>query len=190
MSKSEEPELLLAHYLKFDEYEMPDDPKNPGFEDVYFLVKVAKLIPRTPDKLADVESGLIATYTLAAVQTANVKYAKALMWQRQKKVSVDSTLGRLMSELTSGEGKLPATIAEKIAKGKPTYEASSQLLGMADAYVDFYKNMLDNFKATHYWAREKESQDREENKITGYEPHGLKKGGGKIEAVGDVDFGN
>lgn len=187
MSKSEEPELLLAHYLKFDEYEMPDDPKNPGLEDVYFLIKVAKLIPRTPEKLTDVDPGLIATYCLAAVQTANVKYARATMWQRQKKVAVESILGRLIAELTSGDGKIPATIAEKTAKGKPSYEAASQLLGMADAYVDFYKNMLENFKATHYWAREQESQAREEEKLGAYEPHSLKKGGKKVSDTSSED---
>jgi hypothetical protein len=189
MSKAEEPQLLLARYLKFDEYEMPEDPKNPGFDDIYFLVKVAKLIPRTPERLADVEPGLIATYSLAAVQTANVKYSKALMWQRMKKVALETALGRLMSGLTSGDAKIPATIAEKIAKGRPEYEAAAQLLGMADAYVDFYKNMLENFRATHYWAREQESQDREENKLAGYEPHGLKKGGGSLESSNDIDLG-
>ena len=46
-----DPELLLHKYLKFDEYALDTDSKDPGKEDVYFLIKVAKLIPKSPEKL-------------------------------------------------------------------------------------------------------------------------------------------
>lgn len=181
-----DPILTAAHYLKFDEYDLSDDPKDPGKEDIYFLVKVAKLIPKRPEKLADVDPGLIATYCLAAIQTANVKYAKALMWQRMKKVSLDSTLGRLMSGSSE-----PATVKEKMSKANPEYEEAARLYGLAEAYVDFYKNMLDNFKATHYWAREQESASRAEERVSSYDPHtgGVKKNSNTMfETSQDVNF--
>jgi hypothetical protein len=196
MAKSEEPVLLLSTYLKFDEYEIQTDAKDPGKEDVYFLIKVAKLIPKTPDKLADVDAGLIATYCLAAIQTANVKFSRALMWQRLRKVELDSVLGRLIRDSSKAEGdkKVPVTIAEKSAKADPEYEKAATLHGLAESYVEFYKNMLENFRATHYWARAQETEERNENKMGGYEPHELNVKGGrsrqdKVGPNGDVDLG-
>jgi len=163
-------EITLATYLKINDYNIVTDEKDPGKENIFFLLKVAKLIPRTPERLLDVDPGLIATYCLAAIQTANVKYAKALMWQRLKKIEMDKVLGGFIRTADR------ATTAEKIAKSEPEYEAAAMLHGLADSYVEFYKNMLDNFKATHYWAREQESQAREEMKVSGYEPD-FKEGG-------------
>jgi hypothetical protein len=176
--------LTAAQYLKFDEYDLSEDQKDPGKEDILFLVKVAKLIPKTPEKLNDVDPGLIATYCLAAIQTANVKYAKALMWQRMKKVSLDSVLGRKMAESSE-----PATVKEKMAKASPEYEEAARLYGLSEAYVDFYKNMLENFRATHYWAREQESASRLEERASSYDPHtGGNVKGRKTLTSEDVSF--
>lgn len=188
MTRTEDPILTLAEYLKFNDYNLETDAKDPGKEDVYFLIKVAKLIPKTPDKLADVDAGLIATYCLAAIQTANAKYTKALMWQRLRKVDLDSVLGSLIRDSTK-----PATIAEKSSKAEETYMKAARLHGLAESYVEFYKNMLENFRATHYWARAQEVEENNENKISGYDPHEFKgKGVGKANKVGpggDIDLG-
>lgn len=168
--------ITLAQYLKLDEYGIDTDAKDPGREDIFFLLKVAKLIPRTPEKLTDIDPGLIATYCLAAIQTANVKYAKALMWQRLRKVEMDKVLGGFI------RGAEKATTAEKIAKAEPDYERAATLHGLAEAYVEFYKNMLENFRATHYWAREQESQAREEEKTSGYEGHNPQFTEGRLSA--------
>lgn len=189
MAKSEEPVLTLGEYLKFNDYNLETDAKDPGKEDVYFLIKVAKLIPKTPDKLADVDAGLIATYCLAAIQTANVKYTKALMWQRLRKVDLDSVLGRLIRDSAK-----PATIAEKSSKAEPDYEKAATLHGLAESYVEFYKNMLENFRATHYWARAQETEERSENKMSGYDGHEIfGKGVKKVDRVGpggDINLGS
>jgi len=187
MPKSEEPTLTLAEHLKFNDYNLDTDAKDPGKEDVYFLIKVAKLIPKSPEKLADVDAGLIATYCLAAIQTANVKYTKALMWQRLRKVELDAALGSLIRDSTK-----PVTIAEKSAKADPKYEKAATLHGLAEAYVEFYKNLLENFRATHYWARAQEVEERNEDKMSGYEPHQNRKEGrgNKVGPNGDIDLGN
>jgi len=178
--------ITLAKYLKLDEYNIVTDAKDPGNENIFFLLKVAKLIPKTPEKLTDIDPGLIATYCLAAIQTVNVKYTKALMWQRLRKVDMDKVLGGFIRNAEK------ATTAEKIAKSEPAYEAAATLHGLADSYVEFYKNMLENFRATHYWAREQESQAREERKVSGYEPD-FKEGGlwdSKKETKNTVDNSN
>lgn len=184
----QEPELTLAEYLKLDDYGIQTDAKDPGKEDVFFLVKVAKLIPKTPDKLADVDAGLIATYCLAAIQTANVKYSKALMWQRLKKVKMDAVLGDLMRNSEK------VTIAEKVAKSDPAYVEAANMYALAESYVEYYKNLLENFRATHYWARAQETEERSESKMSGYDPHDLNMKGGRVstkgssEESGDIDL--
>jgi hypothetical protein len=180
--------LSLAEYLHLDDYGMKTDDKDPGKEDVYFLVKVAKLIPKTPDKLSDVDAGLIATYCLAAIQTANVKYSKALMWQRLKKIKMDAVLGDLMRNSEK------VTIAEKVAKSDPAYIEAANIYALAESYVEYYKNLLENFRATHYWARAQEVEERSESRMSGYDPHDLDGKGARrgsrntSEEGGDVDL--
>jgi len=177
--------VKLSTYLGFDSYNITTDANDPGKEDISFLIKVAKLIPKVPEKLNNVDPRLIATYTLAAHAEASENYAKAYLWHAMKKVKLETTLGRLIVN-SSGA----ATVAEKSSKASPEYEEASEMMGLGEAYVKFYLGMIKNFEAAHYWAKEREKMDSSEKKMSGYEPHELNKKGDGLaeEASADIDF--
>jgi len=178
--------IKLSKYLGFDSYNIETDAQDPGNDDIAFLVKVAKLIPKQPEKLNDVDPRLIATYTLAAHSEASEKYSKAFLWQAMKKIRLDTTLGKLIVNSTGA-----ATVAEKSAKASSEYELASELSGLGEAYVKFYLGMIKNFEAAHYWAKEREKMEHSENKMSGYEPHNANDKGGiddAGEASSDIDF--
>jgi len=180
----------LKEHLSFESYNIVTDSNDPGNEDVSFLLKVIRLIPKRAEKLNDVDPRLLATYTLAAYEEAIEKYARAHMWFSMKKINLDATLGRL---IVSSEKA--ATVAEKAAKASDEFRIASELVAIADAYSRFYAGLLKNFEAAHYWAREREKMEYGGKNMSGYQAHTLNQKG-EVQSDGlnesssaDIDFG-
>jgi hypothetical protein len=181
--------ITLREHLSFETYNIKTDSNDPGNEDISFLLKVIKLIPKRAEKLNDVDPRLLATYTLSAYEEATEKYAKAYMWYSMKKISLEATLGRLIVTSTKA-----ATIAEKAAKSEDEFKTASELVALADAYVKFLAGLLKNFEAAHYWAREREKREQGGKNMSGYQPHTINQKG-EVEnddlsaPSADVNFG-
>jgi hypothetical protein len=170
--------ITLEQYLGFGVYDIENDPLDPGKEDITFLVQVARLIPRTPLEIAKVDPSILASYCLAAHQTASSIHAKATVWKRLKELDADSALSSAI--VNAGA---PATNAEKRARSDELYIKASKKSAKGDAYVRFLDSMKTNFEAGHYWAKGQETAANKESKMSGYEPHQQSPGGlGSISA--------
>ena len=181
--------VTLREHLSFQSYNIVTDSNDPGGEDISFLLKTIKLIPKRAEKLNDVDPRLLATYTLAAYEEATEKYAKAHMWFSMKKINLDATLGKLIVNSTKA-----ATVAEKAAKSEDEFRVASELVALADAYVRFLAGLIKNFEAAHYWAREREKMEQVGKNMSGYQPHSINKQGevendGLSSASSDFVFG-
>jgi len=157
--------VTLEKYLQFEDYNMTPDAKDPGKEDISFLLYVAKLIPRTPEQISNVDPGILASYCLAAHQTASAIHSKATLWWRLKELAADSKLSTAIVDAGA-----PATNAEKRAKGEPEFIKASELAAKGEAYVRFLDSMKTNFETCHYWAKAQETAANSERKMSGYEP--------------------
>jgi hypothetical protein len=169
--------ITLEKYLGFEAYDVEADPLDPGKEDITFLVQVAKLIPRTPLEIAKVDPGILASYCLAAHQTASAIHAKATIWWRLKDIAAESALS--IAIVNAGA---PATNAEKRAKSDESYQKAAGKAAKGEAYVRFLDSMKTNFETGHYWAKGQESANNKESKMSGYEPHQSPRGLGSISA--------
>lgn len=169
--------VTLEKYLRFDDYGMSADPKDPGQEDIAFLVYVARLIPRTPLDIANVDPGILASYCLAAHQTASQIHSEATLWWRLKDIAAQSALATAIVDAGA-----PATNAEKRAKSNPTYVRAAEIAAKGEAYVRFLDNMKTNFETGHYWAKGQETSANKEKTMSGYDPHKIQTGGVKQQA--------
>ncbi len=170
--------ITLEKYLGFEEYELKADRKDPGASDISFLLYVAKLIPRTPEQISNVDPGILASYCLAAHQNVSKTHSEATLWWRLKDIESQSSLATAIVEAGA-----PATNAEKRAKSDEKYIAASKLSAKGEAYVRFLDNMKTNFETAHYWAKSQEIADKSEHKMAGYEPHKIKQQTGGAEST-------
>ncbi len=157
--------LKLSKYLGFDEFKLTSDKSDPGNEDISFLIKVTRFIPKQPEDIAKVDAKVLATYCLGAYQLSSELYSKAYLWYGMRKVDLEYTLGKLISESSKA-----ATVAEKSAKASDDYKNAANLVYLGDAYVKFYLGLMKNFETGHYWARDKEKQESREGGLSHYEP--------------------
>lgn len=158
--------ITLEQYLGFNVYDVEVDPLDPGKEDITFLVQVAKLIPRTPLEIARVDPSILASYCLAAHQTASAIHAKSTVWWRLKTIASESALANAI--VNAGA---PATNAEKRAKSDEHYQRAAGKAAKGEAYTRFLDSMKTNFETGHYWAKGQEAAANKESKMSGYEPH-------------------
>jgi hypothetical protein len=159
--------LFLKEYLGFDEFgiETGGKGKDPGKDDITFIIQVIRMIPKTPEDMGNIDPKVLASYCLAAHALANEYFSKATLWYEIKRVHLDAMFGSLISNASG-----PATVAKEIAKSKDEYKKLAEEVAIATGYIKYYTGVLKILEAAHYWSKEKEKYGMSERNMAGYEP--------------------
>lgn len=160
-------QTTLFKYLNLEEVGAAlSDEKEPGYDDISFLIEVAGKMPRTPEEMEDFAAPYIASISLNALYRCNELKARATVFAGNKVVDLNAEYGRLIET-----SEKPATITKEISKSKPTYIQAAKESEKAKAYVEFYTGLSANFEKCHYWAKSREIANNQEFKGSAYEPH-------------------
>jgi len=158
--------LKLYDFLRLkDSYgELTDKDRDPGNDDVEYIVYVAKSIPKTAEDIRVCDFSLIGANTLSAMFMLNDLHAKSIAWAAERESDLNIVLGRLLQNVN-----IPATVREKVSKGDAEYKIAFDNFKLAEAYAEFYTKLLATVTAAHYWARNKEAINNTELKMLGYD---------------------
>jgi len=159
--------VTLYSYLKLSEIGAKLNEENePGKDDISYIVEVARMIPKNQQELENIESEQLATCCLSAFHRTSELLSKATLWMNYQKINLDSVYGSLIAV-----SEHPATIRKEISKSDIKYINAAQEYEKGKSYVQFYTGVLSSFEKGHYWAKNKEQKEINENKMSGYEPH-------------------
>jgi len=159
--------IILFEYLELHDVGAElSEAKEPGKDDITFLVETASKMPKTPEEIEDFSASYLASISLQAFQRCNELKTRASVYCGYKKVDLDAHYGSLIAS-----SEKPATITKEISKSKDSYVSLAKEHEKAKAYVEFYIGMMGQFEKCHYWAKSKEISNNQEYKGSSYEVH-------------------
>jgi hypothetical protein len=158
--------VTLYSYLALNELGIALDDKDPiGKDDISFIVFAASQIPQSQQEVDDINPAELASICLKAFQRAVTLHTRATIWMGHKRTELQAEYGSFVAS-----SNIQVTVRKEAAKSQKEYVEKSKEFEKANAYVEFYKNMLLNLQMGHYWAKSKEMNNNKEFNLSGYEP--------------------